>query len=341
MIFYSDNHQALASLQPKEPQFALIIPTCNAAGQWRELLEGIRSQSVAPHQTIVIDSSSTDGTPVAARSAGFTVLEIPREEFNHGATRQLATQYANTDVLIYVTQDAIPCDRDSFKRLVSSFEDATVGAAFGRQLPRPQANPIEVHARLFNYPAKSSIRSWESRETLGFKSIFFSNSFGAYRREALISVGGFPPDVIFGEDTLVVARLHRAGWRTVYAADAPVQHSHSYSIAEEFRRYFDIGVLHAREPWLLEQFGKVSGEGGRFVLSELQFLLKRDPLRIPLALLRTVSKYLGYKLGRYEKRIPARLKCHLSMNKSYWSHRSPTGDYSVVSYGSVKKKVAP
>jgi rhamnosyltransferase len=323
-------------------QIALIIPTYNAAGHWCDLLEGIQNQSVAPHQVIVIDSSSTDGTPLAARSAGFTVLNIAPEEFNHGATRQLAAQHAlNADVLIYLTQDAIPCDCDSFKNLVSAFGDPEVGAAFGRQLPRANANPIEAHARLFNYPAKSTMRSWDSRHVLGFKSIFFSNSFGAYRREALMSVGGFLSDVIFGEDTLVVAHLHRAGWKTVYVADALVRHSHSYSIGEECRRYFDIGVLHAREPWLLQQFGNVSGEGRRFVLSELQFLFKRDPLRIPSAFLRTISKYVGYKLGRYESRIPVWLKHRLSMNKGYWGHRSSSEGHSVVSYGSVKKKVAP
>jgi GT2 family glycosyltransferase len=323
-------------------QVGLIIPTCNAADHWQALLEGIQNQSVAPHQVIVVDSSSIDGTALAARSAGFTVLDIAREEFNHGATRQFAAQHApSADVLIYLTQDAIPFDRDSFKNLVSEFGDPEVGAAFGRQVPCEKANPIEAHARLFNYPDAWSIRSWESRKALGFKSIFFSNSFGAYRREALMSVGGFPSDAIFGEDTLVVARLHRAGWKTVYAADALVQHSHAYSMGEEFKRYFDIGVLHAREPWLIEQFGSVSSEGRRFVFSELRFLCEHDLLRIPSAFVHTISKYVGYKLGRNEKRLPAQWKYSFSMNKGYWRHRSFPEDHAAVSYGSVKKKVAP
>jgi rhamnosyltransferase len=323
-------------------QIVLIIPTYNAAGQWQSLIEGIQNQSVLPNQVIVVDSSSTDGTPSAARSAGFTVLDIAREDFNHGATRQFAAQLApNADILIYLTQDAVPCDRDSFKKLASTFDDTMMGAAFGRQLPRSGANPIEAHARLFNYPAKSSFRSWDSRQTLGFKSIFFSNSFGAYRREALMSVGGFSTDLIFGEDTLVVARLHRAGWNTAYIADALVEHSHAYSIEEEFERYFDIGVLHARESWLLEQFGNVSGEGRRFVFSELQFLLARSPLLLPAALVRSFMKYVGYKIGRCENYIPTRLKCRLSMNKGYWKHCFSSESHPVVSYGNVKKKVAP
>jgi rhamnosyltransferase len=304
----------------ESPRVALIIPTYNASRHWQPLYDGIRSQSVSPHQIVVIDSSSTDRTEVDARSAGFTVVRIDGRDFNHGGTRQLAAEYARgADILIYLTQDAVPCDKDAFKHLLAAFEVPEIGAAYGRQLPRSGAKSIESHARLFNYPAVSSVRSWESRQALGFKSIFFSNSFGAYRREALMSVGGFSSDVIFGEDTLVVARLHQAGWKTAYVAEARVQHSHSYSVPEEFRRYFDIGVLHARERWLMEQFGNASGEGRRFVVSELQYLLKHDILRIPSALFRTITKYLGYRIGRLESRLTPRLKYHLGLNRQYWS----------------------
>ncbi len=168
------------------------------------------------------------------------------------------------------------------------------------------------------------VRSWESRKTAGFKSIFFSNAFGAYRRDALMSVGGFPSDVIFGEDTVAVARLHRAGWKTVYVADAAVRHSHSYSIGQEFRRYFDIGVLHARESWLIEHFGNASGEGRRFVLSELKYLIRHGAQYVPSAVTRTFAKYLGYRIGRCESSIAAWLKRHLGMNRHYWSKQGET-----------------
>ena len=65
--------------------------------------------------------------------------------------------------------------------------------------PGRGANPIEAHARLFNYPPVSAIRSLEDAAAMGFKAIFFSNSFGAYRRTALEQVGGFPKESNFGE----------------------------------------------------------------------------------------------------------------------------------------------
>lgn len=277
----------------------LIIPTLNAAQNWEALVSGIRRQSLTPGEVIVVDSSSSDGTADRARATGFTVVEIARNEFSHGGTRQAAALAApRADIVVYLTQDAIPHGTESFRHLVAAFGDSTIGAAYGRQLPRPHASAIEAHARLFNYRPVSQLRSWESRTTLGFKSIFFSNTFGAFRRDALMSVGGFSPDVSFGEDTLAVACLHRAGWKTAYVAEALVVHSHAHSIRAEFRRYVEIGILHERERWLLEEFGTADGEGLRFAASELRYLSTHSPQQIPLAVLRTMAKYIGYRSGR-------------------------------------------
>jgi rhamnosyltransferase len=113
--------------------------------------------------------------------------------------------------------------------------------------------------------------------------------------------------------------LLMAGWKIAYVADACVFHSHSYSWMQELRRYFDIGVMHNREKWMLEQFGGASGEGKRFVLSELNYLVRKDPARIPSALARTWLKFFGYRAGRLEKKISPRLKKHLSLNSNFWS----------------------
>jgi rhamnosyltransferase len=293
---------------------ALIIPTLNAAPWWDALVAGIRAQKLKPDQIIVVDSSSTDGTASRARAAGFTVVEIDRGAFHHGGTRQAAALLVpRADVLMYLTQDAIPCGADSFHNLVSAFRDPSIAAAYGRQLPRSHASAIEAHARLFNYPPTSQVRSWDSRSTSGFKSIFFSNSFGAFRRCALMSVGGFSSDADFGEDTLAVAHLHRAGWKTAYIANALVEHSHAHSLRAEFRRYFEIGGFHQREEWLIDQLGSATGEGRRFVVSQLRYLLTHNPFQIPSALLSTVLKVVAYHSGRRKGRLatqPARLPSH-------------------------------
>jgi rhamnosyltransferase len=283
------------------------------------LVEALKEQNVPPSRVLIVDSSSDDATSALAKREGFRLREIERNDFNHGGTRQWAADLeSDAEIVVFLTQDAVLANPNSLQNLISAFDDPSIAAAFGRQLPSPEASPIESHARLFNYPSQSSVRALKDRELLGFKTIFISNSFAAYRCGALRAVGGFPADTIFGEDTVVAARLLLAGWKIAYTADAMVYHSHSYTWAQEFHRYFDIGVLHARECWLLEQFGQTGGEGKRFVFSELRYLWRRHAVVIPSALIHTAAKFAGYRLGRIEARLKPRLKRRLSMHHSYW-----------------------
>jgi rhamnosyltransferase len=297
----------------------VVVPTLNAAEGWSRLTSPL-SKSVASDRVLILDSSSTDETVNLATAAGFRLHEIERSEFNHGGTRQLAAELLpDAEILVFLTQDIELAQSDAIHCLLEAFTDPDVVAAFGRQLPRRGATPIESHARFYNYPAQSGVRTLSSREQLGFKAIFISNSFAAYRREALMAVGGFPRDVIFGEDTTTAARLLLAGQKIAYVAEAKVYHSHSYTLMQEFRRYFDIGVLHRRESWMLSEFGGAGGEGGRFVRSELRYLWPRYWWLIPSSLIRTAIKLVGYRLGRMENRLSVRFKRNLSMNRQFWS----------------------
>jgi rhamnosyltransferase len=310
-------------------QVAVIIPTCNAAAGWPALVNGLRQQDLQPNQVLIVDSSSTDDTRELASAEGYEVVRIERRDFSHGGTRQMALQYVpSAEIVLYLTQDAIPADATAFRNLLRVFDDPAsgncIGAAFGRQLPRPEAGPIEAHARLFNYPTESSVRDLASRETLGIKATFLSNSFSAYRRAALVAVGGFPADVIMAEDALVAARMLMAGWKTAYCADARVFHSHPYTLRQEFSRYFDTGVYHARESWLIENFGAAGGEGMRFLRSEFAYLFPRHLALLPLAAMRTLAKAAGYHLGRREAHFTNSLKRSISFHPSFWDS-APAG----------------
>jgi rhamnosyltransferase len=292
----------------------------NAAKLWPAFYAALKAQALEPAQVLIVDSSSSDGTPTLADAAGYRVVSMARKEFNHGGTRQMAANLLpNAEILVFLTQDAVLAQPAALSNLVALMRDPEVGAAYGRQLPRRGATPIEAHARLFNYPPVSDFRSLSSRERLGFKAIFISNSFAAYRRAALMGVGGFPSDVIFGEDTILAAKLLIANWKIAYVADAQVYHSHTYTWTQEFKRYFDIGVLHSREAWLLQNFGQARSEGRRFVLSEMKYLILRYWWLIPSALIRTGLKLLGYRLGRQEKQLSTATKRRLSMQPSFWT----------------------
>jgi glycosyltransferase involved in cell wall biosynthesis len=324
------NHETIQMPETAEPtrtpwssRVGLVIPTLNAGNHLDRLLPALRSQTLVPARFLVIDSSSRDETVARFRAAGAEVRLIAPESFDHGATRQMAVDVLDdVEFIIFLTQDAIPAHPEAFAKLIAPFRDSDVGATYGRQLPSPEAGPIGAHARLFNYPERSHVRTMADAPRIGIKTIFCSNSFAAYRRAALIEAGGFPEGTIFGEDMLVAASLLQRGRRVCYAAEAKVYHSHDYGLAEEFRRYFDIGVLHDTQSELLRPFNRMGGEGLRFLGSELSYLRTRAVNVIPLALLRTLLKYGGYRLGRVAQYLPVALNRRLSMNRRYWMNRT-------------------
>ncbi len=294
----------------------LIVPTLNAGKLWQFWLEAFEQQTRKPDYLLVIDSSSSDDTQALARAHGFTVKVIAKTEFNHGGTRQMGVDMMpEADIIVFLTQDALLANPDAIEQLLATFENQRVGAAYGRQLPHRNAGPIAAHARLFNYPPESQLRGLEDRARFGIKTAFISNSFAAYRRSTLTHVGGFPADTIMNEDTHVAGQMLAAGWQIAYCAKAQVFHSHDYHFLDEFKRYFDIGVFHTHTPWLQQLFGGASGEGRRYVISEMRYLLKKAPWLIPSAMLRTALKWLGFKMGGS---LPRTVSQHLSLHRSYW-----------------------
>lgn len=300
----------------------LIIPTLNAGGQFIKLLEQINSQTLQVKK-FLIDSDSTDGTDGLAGRFGFEVIKVLRSEFHHGATRQFALEHMlknfSADVVIFLTQDVLLYDENSLAELVKIFsEDESVGICYGRQLPHENATSEAKFLRAFNYPEKSQMRTFEDRKIFGIKTATNSNSFAAYRVKFLQEVGGFPSQVILSEDMFVAAKMLMAGHKIFYNAQAKVYHSHNYTAAEEFHRYFDIGVFHSRENWIRKNFGSAEGAGKKFVLMKFLAILKENPLKIFSAIFRDGAKFLGYRLGLIEKILPKSLCKKFSMNKNYW-----------------------
>jgi rhamnosyltransferase len=298
----------------------LCIPVLNVGDKAEKLVSLIAGQTRPPDECLIVDSGSSDESAAVFRAAGLKVLGIPPSEFNHGRTRQMCVNMASdAGIIIFLTQDAFFVDQVALERLIHSFEDEKVGAAYGRQLPRNGASLVEAHARHFNYPPESRIKAASDIPLLGIKTAFLSNSFAAYRRTALKEVGGFPDDVIMGEDVCVAAKMILSGWKIAYCADASVFHSHNYTISQEFGRYFDIGVFHRREGWLIREFGRAEGEGMRYLKSEIAHLLRKKRYGLlPASLLRTVAKYLGYLLGSNYEKVPAGVIRKVSMHREWW-----------------------
>jgi len=306
--------------QKSQHSISIIIPTLNGEKTLAEFFAALGRQTIQPDEILVGDSSSTDRTVEICRNGGAKIFPIERAEFDHGGTRTFLAKQAKGDVVVFFTQDAILATRNSLELLVDAlFKDATIACSYGRQLAASNATPVASHLRLFNYPAKSTIRGFDDRVRYGFKTIFISNSFAAYKKDRLKDVDYFKNGLIFGEDTCTLGRLLAEGHRVAYAGETAVYHSHNYSMIDEFRRSFDIGVLHNSEKWLLETYGSAEKIGASYIRSVFEKLFREKKyLLLADCFLRSSIKFAGYKLGRSYNQMPAFLPPMLSLNSLWW-----------------------
>jgi rhamnosyltransferase len=315
------SHDFSRSMNSMATRTGLIIPTLNAERHLVPLIGAIKTLSPAPDEILIVDSFSDDATRDLAHDAGFRVHRIPRSEFGHGSARNLgAALIPDADFLLFMTQDALPASPDLIAELVRPFGDPLVAQVFARQLPCEDAHTAARFARLFNYPSDSYRRTRADLRIYGARAVFASNSCAAYRRTAFEAVGGFPTDLPAGEDMAIAGRFLEAGYALCYCARALVVHSHNYSLAEEFRRYFDIGTLHTVDPWFREQRAFLRRrDGDAYVRAELAYTWANGtPRDLALMGMRQLSKWLGYQSGRHALRLPTWLNRRLSLQSYYW-----------------------
>lgn len=305
-------------------QVSVVIPTLNAESLIGRLVLCLRRQTIPPEEIIVIDSSSEDQTVKLAAEMGCRTVVIERKSFDHGGTRNLGAELSKGEVLVFMTQDALPVDEKLLEHLVAPLvepQGTLVAAAFARQVPKESATPPEKFARLFNYPEEGAIKDKSNLPRLGIKTFFFSDVCSAVRRREFEAVGGFPTRVIMNEDMILAAKLILAGYKVAYVPEAMVWHSHELTLAQQFKRYFDIGASLNMNKWLLEH-AKAEGEGFRFVKKQLAWLLLQGHYRwVPHVLASTVAKYAGYRLGLMQDKLPAALKRRLSQHSYFWGQR--------------------
>lgn len=300
---------------------AIIIPTYNGGVLWKQVAESLLK--FYNGRVVVIDSGSSDHTISYAEECGFEVYQIPNSEFNHGGTRNYGVSLItdSCDIIIFMTQDAIIQDKDSIENLIKLFEEnEKLAAAYGKQLPHDNANPVASHARAFNYPNQSYLLTEDDARAsdIGIKAVFMSNSFSAYRLSSFLQIGGFAKNTILCEDMLFAANALVAGYMVGYQPLSRVKHSHNYLPIEEFKRYFDIGVFHSDQAWIGKRFGATKSEGSKFLKSELFYLLKCAPHYIPMSCINNFCKVIGYNLGKKYKKLPLFVIKKMSMHKRFW-----------------------
>ena len=298
----------------------VIIPAYHPGKEFATLIKRLEKQSVPIHRIIVMNTEESMWNKEWEKlSDVMEIHHLAKSEFDHGGTRAQAAELSDADVMIFMTQDAMPADRELLAELLKALgQDENIAAAYARQLPNAECSFVERYTRAFNYPDRSAVKTKKDMDQYGIKTFFCSNVCAAYKKDIYQKQGGFVRRTIFNEDMIYAGGLIQAGYGIAYAAEAKVIHSHNYNCMQQFHRNFDLGVSQAEHPEIFEGVPS-EGEGMRLVKKTLSHLVRSEKIwLIPGFVMQCAGKYAGYLAGKNFRRLPKKFVLWCTMSPNYW-----------------------
>lgn len=222
------------------PRISVVVCSYNGSRTIRDCLEGLRRLEYPDYEVIVVDDGSTDATPAIA--AEYDVRLVSTENRGLSSARNTGLEAATGEIVAYTDDDARP-DQHWLTYLAHVFMTSDHAAVGGPNIPPPDDPPLaEAVASAPGGPLHVLIDDQLAEHIPGCNM--------AFRREALLALGGFDP--IFraaGDDVDACWRIQDRGWTIGFHAGAMVWHHRRGSI----RAYWKQQQGYGRAEALLER----------------------------------------------------------------------------------------
>jgi cellulose synthase/poly-beta-1,6-N-acetylglucosamine synthase-like glycosyltransferase len=200
-------------------QVTALIAGHNEEDSIERCVRSLHEQSRAPNEIIVVSDGSTDRMAEKMRSLQSQGLikeaHCTQVRAGKAAALNLALSRATGDIVVVVDCDCT-FDRHALKIAIEPFAEPRTGAVGANVLVRNATHSLLTAFQAIEYMI--SISQGKQAADLTEQMSLVSGAFGAFRRKALVSVGGF--DAGGGEDLDVTLSLRKAGWKSVFAPDA-------------------------------------------------------------------------------------------------------------------------
>jgi len=208
---------------------SVVIAAYNEEKTLGDCLDSLLAQT-APrdsYEIIVADDGSADKTREVAESRGVRVVTQPN--LGPAAARNLGARHARGDLLLFIDADSVP-DARCIEAMAAAFADPDLAGASGEKKTRQK----NLWARLVQIEYDYKYDRLAAHPTIDF----VDSSTAAYRRDILLSNGGFDPNLKEAEDVDLSFRLAERGYRLILIPEAITYHTHPESLAHYLRRKF-------------------------------------------------------------------------------------------------------
>lgn len=206
----------------------MLIPTYNRCHDLEECIKSLLNMTVRPHEIIVIDDDSTDGTKRLKETYPIRYISIRKR--SRQAARNAGFSVAEGEVIAFLDDDVVVCEEWS-KHILEPYRDDRVGGVGGRVIPYDKPITYFVKMNKLNVG-----KVYRDGLVLGNFDAPLSNCIEvdhlpgcdmSFRRSLLIKIGGFDENFkgnCFRDDTDVCMRIKKLGYKLIYQPKAVVRH---------------------------------------------------------------------------------------------------------------------
>ncbi|MGW0368517.1 glycosyltransferase [Streptomyces coeruleorubidus] len=194
----------------------VLVPAYNEEAGIGSTLRSLLDSTHRELQVVVIDDGSSDRTADIAENMGDARVEVVRQP-NSGKAAALNTglAHARYDIVVMVDADTV-FEPDAIERIVQPLAHPAVGAVSGNTKVGNRRSLLARWQHLeYVFGFNLDRRMFEVLECMPT----VPGAIGAFRRDAVIGVGGVSEDTL-AEDTDLTMALWRAGWRVLYEESA-------------------------------------------------------------------------------------------------------------------------
>lgn len=295
----------------------VIIPIYNPDAKFEQMFLELQKQTVQVNKFVICETVNKKDEFIKQAPKRIVHKQILQEEYDHGRTRNNCVKDLDSDYILFMTQDAIPCNNKLIENLLNGFKN-NVACVYAKQVAYPDCNEIEAYTRKFNYPDYDIVKNKQTENIFGIKNYFCSNVCCMYDKKVFDKLAGFEENIILNEDTFYAYKAIQNGYSIVYKADAKVYHSHNYTFEEYMKRNFDIAVSQEKSNIDFDQFPSTT-EGKKLVLNSFMYFLERLKIKACISLIiASYYKYKGYRMGRKYKKLDKDTILKYTMNKRFW-----------------------
>jgi GT2 family glycosyltransferase/DNA-binding beta-propeller fold protein YncE len=222
------------------PRVSVVVCAYNAADTLEDNLCSLEQLTYPDYEIILINDGSRDRTAeIARRHQRVRVVEVANGGLS--AARNLGLAEATGEIVAYTDADT-RVDRDWLTYLVRPFLTSNVvGSGGPNVVPADDPPMAQCIARAPGSPTHVLLDDRTAEHVPGCNM--------AFRRDALLAIGGFNPVYLrAGDDVDVCWRLQARGWKIGFASSALVWHHHRSTIGAYWRQQVGYGE---GERWLM------------------------------------------------------------------------------------------